>query len=53
MFKQWPLGQMPKECQRPEYDLHSEPGYTGSDRHDIVEQFLQKVANFSGDNHGY
>jgi dTDP-4-amino-4,6-dideoxygalactose transaminase len=48
MFKEWPLGQIPKELQRPELDLLAKSGYTWSDPYDIVEQFEQKVAAFAG-----
>lgn len=48
MFKQWPLGQLPDELQRPELKLLTQSGYTWDDPYNIVEMFEQKVAEFAG-----
>jgi dTDP-4-amino-4,6-dideoxygalactose transaminase len=48
MHKTWPLGDLPKQMQRPEFAQLSEQGYTWSDPMEVVEIFEKKVAEFAG-----
>jgi dTDP-4-amino-4,6-dideoxygalactose transaminase len=48
MFKEWPLGQLPEELQRPELKQLKEAGYNWKDPHDVIEMFEEKVAKFAG-----
>lgn len=50
-YNPWPLGQVPKELQRPEPDLIKEMGYEWDDPRNIVDIFEQKVAKFAGSNY--
>ena len=47
-YTSWPLGQVPKELQRPELDKLKELGYNWSDPRDVIDMFEEKVAKFSG-----
>ena len=47
-YNAWPLGQVPKEWQRPELDLLREKGYQIEDARDAVEIFENKMAEFVG-----
>ena len=48
MFKEWPLGKIPKEYQRQEIYEIRERGYEWNKPHEIVEIFEKKVAKFCG-----
>jgi dTDP-4-amino-4,6-dideoxygalactose transaminase len=52
MYNEWPLGQVPKEIQRPELEQLAVLGYTWQDPYDIVAQFEQQVADFAGARYG-
>ena len=41
-YKVWPVGQLPKEFQRPELDQIKEKGYEWNDPRDVVEIFEKK-----------
>tara|TARA_Y100000296_G_scaffold87053_1_gene129494 strand:- start:1269 stop:1982 length:714 start_codon:yes stop_codon:yes gene_type:complete len=47
-YNAWPLGQIPKEKQRPEIDLLREKGYPIDDPRDAVELFEKVMARFTG-----
>lgn len=47
-YNSWPIGQLPKELQRPELDKIKEMGYNWKDPRDVVDMFEQKVAKFAG-----
>lgn len=47
-YNPWPLGQLPKEFQRPEPYIIKEIGYDWSDPRDIIDIFEKKVAKFAG-----
>ena len=47
-YKIWPLGNIPKEFQRPELELVKEYGYEWEDPWDIVDIFEKEVAEFAG-----
>lgn len=47
-MKTWPLGQIPKELQRPELDQLKELGYEWDFPHQVVELFEKKMADFTG-----
>jgi dTDP-4-amino-4,6-dideoxygalactose transaminase len=47
-YTSWPLGQVPKELQRPELDRLKELGYNWSDPRDVINMFEEKVAKFAG-----
>jgi dTDP-4-amino-4,6-dideoxygalactose transaminase len=47
-YKKWPLGKLPKELQRPEFEQLRELGYEWVDPWDIVEIFEQEIADFAG-----
>tara|TARA_R100001015_G_C4621116_1_gene178243 strand:- start:1104 stop:1892 length:789 start_codon:yes stop_codon:yes gene_type:complete len=51
-YKVWPVGQLPKEFQRPELDQIKEKGYEWNDPRDVVEIFEKKVAEFAGAKYG-
>lgn len=48
MYKEWPLGLLPEELQRPELSQLKIMGYTWDNPNKIVEIFESKVANFCG-----
>ena len=48
MFKEWPLGQLPKELQRPELSKLKTMGYTWDNPNEIVNIFESKVSDFCG-----
>ena len=47
-YKRWPLGKLPKELQRPEFEQLRELGYEWVDPWDVVEIFEQEIADFAG-----
>jgi dTDP-4-amino-4,6-dideoxygalactose transaminase len=47
-YNSWPIGQVPKELQRPELDQLTEKGYQWSDPRDVIDLFERKVAEFAG-----
>ncbi len=47
-YNPWPIGQVPKEFQRPELDKLKELGYEFSDPRDVITIFEEKVAKFAG-----
>ncbi len=47
-YNPWPLGQIPKEFQRPEPEQIRAMGYDWDDPRDIVDIFEKKVAEFAG-----
>ena len=47
-FKEWPLGQLPEELQRPELKIVKEMGYDWKEPHDVIAMFEEKVAKFAG-----
>jgi dTDP-4-amino-4,6-dideoxygalactose transaminase len=47
-YTSWPLGQVPKNLQRPELDKLKELGYNWSDPRDVIDMFEEKVAKFAG-----
>jgi dTDP-4-amino-4,6-dideoxygalactose transaminase len=47
-YNPWPLGQLPKDFQRPEPDEIKKFGYTWSDPRDIVDIFERKLAKYAG-----
>ena len=47
-YNSWPLGQLPKELQRPELDQIKKLGYDWKDPRDAVTMFEKKVAKFAG-----
>jgi dTDP-4-amino-4,6-dideoxygalactose transaminase len=50
-YNPWPLGQVPKELQRPEPDTIKAMGYDWSDPRDIITMFEKKVAKYAGSNY--
>lgn len=46
MYKQWPLGQLPTELQRPELNQLKNKGYFFSNPTEVVDIFEKKVADF-------
>jgi dTDP-4-amino-4,6-dideoxygalactose transaminase len=46
MYKQWPLGQLPTELQRPELNQLKNKGYSFSNPTEVVDIFEKKVADF-------
>jgi dTDP-4-amino-4,6-dideoxygalactose transaminase len=48
MYKQWPLGQLPLELQRPELNILKDKGYFFSNPTEVVDIFEKKVADFCG-----
>jgi len=52
MYNEWPLGQVPKEIQRPELEQLAALGYTWRDPYDIVAEFERQVAEFAGAKYG-
>lgn len=48
MFKEWPLGNLPKELSRPELEDIKKFGYNWTQPHEVVSLFEEKVAKFSG-----
>jgi hypothetical protein len=44
-YTSWPLGQVPKELQRPELDRLKELGYNWSDPRDVINMFEEKSLN--------
>jgi dTDP-4-amino-4,6-dideoxygalactose transaminase len=48
MYKQWPLGQLPLELQRPELNILKDKGYSFSNPTEVVDIFEKKVADFCG-----
>lgn len=48
MFKEWPLGQLPEELQRPELSKLRTMGYTWVNPNEIVNIFESKVSDFCG-----
>ena len=47
-YNAWPIGNVPKEFQRPELDQVKELGYDWKDPRDVVDIFEKKVAKFAG-----
>ena len=47
-YNAWPIGNVPKEFQRPELDQIKELGYDWEDPRDVVDIFEKKVAKFAG-----
>ena len=47
-YKVWPVGQLPKKFQRPEFGMLKEAGYVWDDPRDVVKLFENKVAEFAG-----
>jgi len=47
-YNAWPIGNVPKEFQRPELDQVKELGYDWKDPRDVVDMFEKKVAKFAG-----
>ena len=47
-YKSWPLGEIPKELQRPELDIIKTMRYNWEDPRDVVDMFEKKVASFAG-----
>jgi dTDP-4-amino-4,6-dideoxygalactose transaminase len=47
-YDPWPLGQVPKELQRPELGQLKKIGYEFSDAREVVDIFEKKVARFAG-----
>jgi dTDP-4-amino-4,6-dideoxygalactose transaminase len=52
MYKEWPLGQLPEELQRPELNELSKMGYIWNNPNDVVNIFESKVAEFCGSKYG-
>lgn len=48
MYKEWPLGQLPSELQRPELNQLKDRGYSFGNPTEIVDMFEKKVADFCG-----
>jgi dTDP-4-amino-4,6-dideoxygalactose transaminase len=48
MYKQWPLGQLPAELQRPELKQIIDKGYSFNNPTEVVNIFEKKVADFCG-----
>lgn len=48
MYKQWPLGQLPPELQRPELNQLKDEGYSFGNPTEVVDIFEKKVAEFCG-----
>lgn len=48
MYKEWPLGFLPEELQRPELSELNKMGYTWDNPNDIINIFESKVADFCG-----
>lgn len=48
MYKQWPLGQLPIELQRPELNQLKDKGYSFHNPTEVVDIFEKKVADFCG-----
>jgi dTDP-4-amino-4,6-dideoxygalactose transaminase len=48
MYKQWPLGQLPSELQRPELNQLKDRGYSFGNPTEVVDIFEKKVADFCG-----
>jgi dTDP-4-amino-4,6-dideoxygalactose transaminase len=48
MYKQWPLGQLPLELQRPELSQLKDRGYSFGNPTEVVDIFEKKVADFCG-----
>jgi len=47
-YNSFPLGERPKELQRPELDQIKEMGYKWNDPRDVINIFEKKVAKFAG-----
>ena len=47
-YNSWPLGQVPKELQRPELDVIKKMGYNWNDPRDVIDMFEKKVADLAG-----
>ena len=47
-YNSWPIGQLPKEWQRPELDQVKAAGYDWKDPRDVIGIFERKVAEFAG-----
>jgi dTDP-4-amino-4,6-dideoxygalactose transaminase len=50
-YNPWPLGELPKEFQRPEPEQIRKMGYQWDDPRDIIDIFEKKVAKFAGSNY--
>ena len=48
MYKQWPLGQLPSELQRPELNQLKDRGYSFGNPTEVVDIFEKKIADFCG-----
>jgi dTDP-4-amino-4,6-dideoxygalactose transaminase len=48
MYKQWPLGKLPSELQRPELNQLKDRGYSFGNPTEVVDIFEKKVADFCG-----
>ena len=47
-YNPWPLGNIPKEKQRPELDMLKEKGYPIEDPRDAIDLFEKTIAEFAG-----
>tara|TARA_R110000824_G_scaffold49838_10_gene139663 strand:+ start:3012 stop:3719 length:708 start_codon:yes stop_codon:yes gene_type:complete len=47
-YLSWPVGEVPRNFQRPELDQIRELGYEWEDPRDIIDIFEKKIADFSG-----
>jgi dTDP-4-amino-4,6-dideoxygalactose transaminase len=52
MYKQWPLGLLPEELQRPELSELKKMGYNWDNTNDVINIFESKVAEFCGSKYG-
>jgi dTDP-4-amino-4,6-dideoxygalactose transaminase len=52
MYKQWPLGLLPEELQRPELSELKKMGYNWDNPNDVINIFESKVAEFCGSKYG-
>lgn len=48
VYNPWPIGNVPKEFQRPELDKLKELGYVFNDAREVIDIFEKKVAAFAG-----
>ena len=48
MYKQWPLGQLPSELQRPELNQLKDRGYSFGNPTEVVDIFEKKSLIFVG-----
>ena len=48
MYKQWPLGQLPSELQRPELSQLKDRGYSFGNPTEVVDILKKKLLIFAG-----